>query len=542
MEDGLDLRRYMAVLRRWWWLIVGCALLAAVSAYVVSSQMTRVYKASVTLLVHQASTSGTSDYAAILTSERQARTYAEMLTEQPVLEAVVAQPGFDMDWQKLAGRVDVELVQDTQLIRLSVEDTDNARAAQAANAIADAFIAQNKALQQERYAESLNSVRQQMDELSVLIEETQAAIDALDVPETTQEQSELSRLETILAGYRTSYVGLLQSYEQMRLTAAQTADNVSVFRPAQAPDLDDPVRPRLPLNTALAGAVGGMLAVGVAFLVEYLDDTIKSPEDVNRALGLDTLGIIGKFTKGAEDLVAVTKPLSPVSEAFRVLRTNIRFSSVDRPIRTLLVTSAGPTEGKSTTAANLAAVMAQAGLKAIVVDADLRRPRLHRVFGIHPRGGLTGSLLEGSMDGRLQPSQVEGLAVLPAGERPPNPSELLGSRRLRELLGLLTQHVDMVVIDSPPVLPVTDAAVLAQSVDGVLLVVDAGETRRGIAQHAVESLRQVGANVIGVVLNRVPTGKGGYYYYYQDYYGDGGKKRKRKEQERSTVSRREARR
>jgi Mrp family chromosome partitioning ATPase len=119
---------------------------------------------------------------------------------------------------------------------------------------------------------------------------------------------------------------------------------------------------------------------------------------------------------------------------------------------------------------------------------------------------------------------------------------LLGSRRLRELLGLLTQHVDMVVIDSPPVLPVTDAAVLAQSVDGVLLVVDAGETRRGIAQHAVESLRQVGANVIGVVLNRVPTGKGGYYYYYQDYYGDGGKKRKRKEQERSTVSRREARR
>ncbi|MFL7794471.1 MAG: CpsD/CapB family tyrosine-protein kinase, partial [Anaerolineae bacterium] len=208
---------------------------------------------------------------------------------------------------------------------------------------------------------------------------------------------------------------------------------------------------------------------------------------------------------------------------------NIRFSSVDKPIRTLLVTSAGPTEGKSTTAANLAAVMAQAGLKAIIVDADLRRPRLHRVFSIHPRGGLTGSLLEGTMDGRLQPSQIEGLAVLPAGERPPNPSELLGSRRLRELLGLLTQHVDVVVIDSPPVLPVTDAAVLAQNVDGVLLVVDAGETRREIAQHAVESLRQVGANVIGAVLNRVSAGKGGYYNYYHEYYGDGGEKRKRRE-------------
>jgi len=539
LEEGLDLRRYLAVLRRWWWLIIGCALLAAVSAYVVSTQMTKVYQASVTLLVHQASTSGTSDYAAILTSERQARTYAEMLTEQPVLAAVVAEPGFDMDWQRLASRVDVELVQDTQLIRLSVEDTDNARAAQAANAIADAFIAQNKALLQERYAESLNSVRQQMDELSALIEETQAAIDNLGVPETAQEEAELSRLETILAGYRTSYVGLLQSYEQMRLTAAQTADNVSVFRRADVPDLDQPVRPRRVMNTLLAGAVGSMLAVGVAFLVEYMDDTIKTPEDVSRALGLDTLGVIGKFNKGAGELITVGKPLSPISEAFRVLRTNIRFSSVDKPICTLLVTSAGPTEGKSTTAANLAAVMAQAGLKAIVVDADLRRPRLHRVFGIHPRGGLTGSLLEGSMDGRLQPSQVEGLAVLPAGDRPPNPSELLGSRRLRELLGLLTQHVDMVVIDSPPVLPVTDAAVLAQSVDGVLLVIDAGETRRGIAQHAVESLRQVGANVIGVVLNRVPTGKGGYYYYYQEYYGDGGKRRKRRMRDRYQVPKHE---
>jgi succinoglycan biosynthesis transport protein ExoP len=496
---------------------------------VISTQMTKVYRASVTLLVHQSPTSGTSDYAAILTSERQARTYAEMLTEQPVLEAVVVQPGFDKDWQKLASRVEVELVQDTQLIRLSVEDTDNARAAQAANAIADAFITQNKALQQERYAESLGSVRQQMDELSALIEQTQTAIDNLGVPETTQQEAELSRLETILAGYRTSYVGLLQSYEQMRLTAAQTADNVSVFRQAEAPDLDDPIRPRKMMNTALAGAVGGLLAVGVAFLVEYLDDTIKTPEDVSHALGLDTLGVIGKLAKGTEELVAVARPLSPVSEAFRVLRTNIRFSSVDKPIRTLLVTSAGPTEGKSTTAANLAAVMAQAGLKAIVVDADLRRPRLHQVFGVHPRGGLTGSLLEGTMDGRLQPSQVEGLAVLPAGERPPNPSELLGSRRLRELLGLLTQHVDVVVIDSPPVLPVTDAAVLAQNVDGVLLVIDAGETRRGIAQHAVESLRQVGANVIGAVLNRVSAGKGGYYHYYHEYYGDGGEKRKRRE-------------
>lgn len=532
MDAELDIRRYYLVIRRWLWLIAGCTLLAAVSAFVVSSRMTPIYEASVTLLVHQAPSVGTSDYAAILTSERQARTYSEMLTEKPVLETVIDRFGLYWSWQDLADKVDVELVQDTQLIRLNVEDSDPVRAAQAANGIADAFIAQNEALQRGRYADSLASMQQQMEELSALIEETQATIDDLGTPETAEQQVELARLETILAGYRNSYVGLLQSYEEMRLTAAQTADNVAVFRRAEIPDPEQPVRPRKVANTALAGVVGAMLAVGTAFLVEYLDDTIKTPDDVAQVLGVGTLGAIGQLKKGAEELVTVAHPLSPVSEAFRALRTNIRFSSVDEPLQTLLVTSPGPTEGKSLTVANLAVVMAQSGLKVVVVDGDLRRPRLHRLFKLHPRDGLTGSLLEGSMDGRLQPADVEGLAVLPAGKLPPNPAELLGSRRLRELLDLLTQHVDVVVIDSPPILPVTDAAVLAQWVDGVLLVIDTGETRREVARQAVESLTRVGANLIGVVMNKVPTRRGSYYYYYNDYYGDGGKRRKRKRRER----------
>jgi capsular exopolysaccharide synthesis family protein len=176
--------------------------------------------------------------------------------------------------------------------------------------------------------------------------------------------------------------------------------------------------------------------------------------------------------------------------------------------------------------------MAQAGLRVVVVDADLRRPRLHKVFRVHPRGGLTGSLLEGAMDGRLQPSEVEGLVILPAGDLPPNPAELLGSHRLQGLLDALLQHMDVVLIDSPPVLPVTDAAVLARNVDGVLLVVDAGETRREVARRAVESLQQVGANLIGVVLNRVPSRRSGYYYYYE-YYREGEDKRRHKRKRRT---------
>jgi succinoglycan biosynthesis transport protein ExoP len=525
MEDELDLRRYFALVHRWLWLIVGCAVLAAGSAFAVSSRMPPAYRASVTLLVQQASSAGTNDYSAILTSERQAQTYTELLKEQPVLEAVAAQLGLDEPWSSLAERVGVELVRDTQLIRLSVQDTDPLRAAQIANSIADTFIAQNEALSQERYAGFLADVQGQMDEVSALIEETQAKIDTLGTPETIQEQAEAARLESILAGYRNSYVGLLQNYQQMQLIAARSADNVVVWRRAEVPG--GPIGPNTMRNTLLAGVVGAMAAVGVAFLVEYLDDTIKTPEDISQALGLNTLGAIGRLRKGTDELVTVTQPLSPVSEAFRALRTNIRFSSVDNPLRTILVTSAGPTEGKSVMVANLAAAMAQAGLKVVAVDADLRRPRLHQMFGLHPHGGLTNSLLEGSLDGRLQPTQAEGLVVLPAGELPPNPAELLGSRRMQELLELLKGHVDVVVIDSPPVLPVTDAAVLAQGVDGVLLVIDAGQTRRGAAKRAVESLRQVGANLVGVVLNAVPTHRGGYYYYYE-YYRDEAKKRKRR--------------
>jgi len=295
-----------------------------------------------------------------------------------------------------------------------------------------------------------------------------------------------------------------------------------------------PVSPQKLRLTLVAGMLGFLLATGVVFLIEYLDDTIKTPDDVSWALGLATLGAIGRLAKGEEELVVAAQPLSPVAEAFRVLCTNIRFSSVDRPLRTLLVTSPGLTEGKSIVVANLALAMAQAGLSVVAVDADLRRPRLHQLFSLDLREqvtaerlwwGLSGSLLEGHTDGRLHPVQ-EGLRVLPSGELPPNPAEIMGSQHMQKLLHELAQQVDVVLIDSPPVLPVADAMALAQAVDGVLLVLEAGHTRRQAARQAVESLRRVGASLVGVVLNAVPTHSGSYYYPYHETYGDGSGKRK----------------
>jgi non-specific protein-tyrosine kinase len=467
MEQAGELKWYFSVIRRWLWLIVGCTLLGATAAFLVSSWIPPVYRASTSLLVKAG---GTADdgVGPVLASQYLAATYSELLTERPVIEALAQTLGLDA--RQTEGKIQVNLIPDTSIIRLTVEDNDPRMAVEIANGVVAAFM-------------------------------------------------RISRDS-----------GTVQSRE------------IAVVEPASMRMVEEPVRPRRLMNTALAGLVGALLAGGVAFLLEYLDDTIKASDDTSQALGLDSLAVISRLSKGEEELVVATDPYSPVAEAFRVLYTNIRFSSPDSPLRTILVTSPGAAEGKSITAANLAAAMAQAGLRVVAVDADLRHPRLHQLFGLDLHAeegdgeqrewGLSGSLLAGSTDGRLYSTQVEGLRVLPSGELPPNPAGLLGSRRMEELLDQLTHQVDVVLIDSPPVLPVTDAALLAHRVDGVLLVFKASHTPRKAARRAVESLRQVGANVIGAVLNAVPTPRGrdyyGYYGYYQDR--DAGRKRRGRRQ------------
>jgi len=520
----IDLQKYWQTFLRWWWLIVACTVLAAGSAYVISSRMTPVYSATATLLVQQAPATSVADYTALLTSERLASTYAEMLTARPVLEETQRRLGLS----SLPDSVSVSVVRDTQLLSLNAESTDPELAAMIANTVAEVFVDQNRQLQEERYAASLSNIEKQLQELPVKIEETQRELLALGSANDSESLAERARLETALASYRNTYSALLGSYEQMRLSAIQSSNTLTIFDPASAPVA--PVRPNKLQNTALAGVVGALLALGVVFLIEYLDDTLKNSEDVSRVLGLSTLGVIGQFGKESDELITAHHPLASVSEDFRVLRTNLRFAGVDKALRTILVTSPAPVEGKTVTAANLAVVLAQSGLRVALVDADLRRPRQHHLFNI-PSGaeGLTESLVEGKTDGRItQPLADFDLRLLPAGALPPNPVEMVGSQRMRQLLEGLASEADVVVVDSPPVLSMADAAVLAQAVDGVLLAVEANKTRRGAAQDAVLSLQQIGANVLGVVLTQVPQRNSRYYYYYREYYdADGEKKRVR---------------
>jgi non-specific protein-tyrosine kinase len=346
------------------------------------------------------------------------------------------------------------------------------------------------------------------------------------------DDTQRARLEASLAQYRSTYSTLVASYQQVKLAEAQATNNLVVAESAQVPR--QPIRPRPLVTGLLAAIVGALIAIGAAFVIEYLDDTIKTPDDVTRVSGLPTLGAIARLkeSNSGRQLVASMESKAPESEAYRTLRTNIQFSSVDKPIRTLLVTSSGPSEGKSTTAANLAVVLAQTGQRVIAVDADLRRPVLHRLFGVPNNTGVTTALLAGEdmeSESHLRPTKIENLSVLTSGPIPPNPSEMLGSHRMAELIARLTRLADVVIFDSPPVLAVTDAVVLGRQVDGVVLVTDARQTREMALARAVTELQNTGTNVLGVVLNRLDSRSGGYYYYYYYYYysdGEGGQRKR----------------
>lgn len=212
-------------------------------------------------------------------------------------------------------------------------------------------------------------------------------------------------------------------------------------------------------------------------------------------------------------LITLSDPRSPVSEAYRTLRTNLSFSGLDKPIRTLVVTSPAPDEGKSTTVANLAVTMAQGGRSTILVDCDLRRPTLHSLLGLSSEPGLTNLVLKESETPALQPTEVDGLQFLASGPLPPNPADMLGSQRLDEIIAILSDTAEIILFDAPPVIAVTDATVLGAKVDGVLLVVSAGKTRRDHAERAKEMLEKANVRIVGAALTNAPTDStmGGYY-------------------------------
>ena len=310
-------------------------------------------------------------------------------------------------------------------------------------------------------------------------------------------------------------------------------ENVTVLDSAVLPE--KPVKPNKRLNVAIAGILGLMLSIGLAFLLEFLDRTIKTPDDVKRYLGLTAIGAIPKTQNGDIKDIASRDPKSPITEAYRTLRTNIQFASLDNPIKTIMTSSSIAGEGKSSTTFNLATVFAQTGAKVLVVDGDFRKPKIHRLAKMPNVNGLSDILINQSdYKESIVKSWNENMDLLFSGTIPPNPSELLNSKRMEKLIATLKEDYDYVFFDTPPVAIVTDAAILSTKIDGMILVSAVGEVEFSVAMRAVELLRNVNANILGSVLNKIPIQDKSYsYYYYASYYGefDSKKKKKRKKKE-----------
>jgi capsular exopolysaccharide synthesis family protein len=343
-------------------------------------------------------------------------------------------------------------------------------------------------------------------------------------------EGELQALEAQQTLDRESYQFLLSQLYQAQITQAAASPYVEILDPAIG---SFRIQGRGRVNVFLGALLGLILGVGAAFFLEYLDRTVRTSSDVESLLGIPVLGIIPRLRRIEETagsatalggrglpLIVAMDPLDPAAEAYRNLRMNLTFMSTeDEPVKSLLFSSPGPSEGKSTTAINFAVMLAQQGQRVLVIDADLRRPSLHRALDVLREPGLT-NLLIGDAEARetIRPNVLPNLDFLPSGPFPPNPSELLNSKAMGRLIEELEQRYDQIVIDSPPVLAVTDAAVLAVHTDGAVLVLRSGETEQRTAERAVEQLRRVGVKVFGAVLNEVSAASPDESYYLQYYY------------------------
>ena len=335
------------------------------------------------------------------------------------------------------------------------------------------------------------------------------------------------------------YNGMLQRLREIGIASGIQENNIAMIEPAMT--AGRPVLPNPQRNISMALALGLAVAVGLALMLEFLDTTIRRVEDVERTANRPVIGLVPAVKasrKRGESLMARRRaeravshyseihPKSSVSEAFRSLRTSLMFSTPEGMPKTLLVTSPGPGDGKTTNAINLATVMAQNGAKVLLIDADLRKPRLHRDFGIPMAPGLTNRIAGVSSKNStssIVATTVNGLFIMPAGNQAPNPAELLSSERMRKLVGLAARTFDHVIIDSAPILGLADALILSRMVDGVIMVTASGKTTKTSFRTSVRRMNQVHAPLLGVVLNRVDMESPDYAYYssyYYNYYSD----------------------
>ena len=461
----MTLHDYLTILRRSWPVILIATIVGTLIALGLSLAMTPVYQATSQLFVSVKSAGAAGDaYTGGLFVQQRVKSYVDVVDSPAVLEPVIEELGLDSTYIGLASQVSATTPPNTVLLNVSATDTSPAQAAKIANAVAASYA------------------------------------------------NEIARLE----GAKTTMDGL----PRLGGNGNQTPVQATVIKPAEVPTAA--IFPRTQLNVLLGALLGLLVGVGIAVLRFTLDTSVKSSEELEQSADSTTLGVV-TFDPDAKTNPLVTLRGTPRAEAFRSIRTNLQYVDVDNPPRTVVITSSLPAEGKSTTACNLAIAVAQAGSKVLLLEADLRRPKVAEYLGVDGSRGLTDVLIgQATLDNTIIHWQRGLLDFLPAGAIPPNPSELLASHQMADLLAELAKRYDLVILDAPPLLPVTDAAILSTAADGAILVARHGTIKREQVADSADALRQVNARIFGTVLNFVPVRKRRKYGYGYEYgYGYG---------------------
>jgi non-specific protein-tyrosine kinase len=515
----MEFKRYVLPLRRWWWLLLAATLIAALSSFLATLRQPPIYQTLTTLMIGQVIADPNPTSGEFYLGQQLAENYAEIANREPVRIATKQALGLNWlpDYRATA-------LPNGQFIEIVVTDTSPERAQAVANELANQLIARSPTGNQSDELERKAFIQNQLDNLQLQITTTDDEIVQLrevlgemdSARQIADTRSQLNALEAKLSDLQTIYSNLLAN------TQSGAINTISVIESAYLPTR--PIGPYKMLIILLSAAVGLSLAIGAAYVLDYLDDTVKSPEDVDRLTNTPIIGYLTELDiENVGALYVADNPRHPSVEEIRTLRVNLEFASVDQPLKTIFVSSTEMEDGKTSVAANLAVVMSQAEKDVILLDADLRRPNVHNFFGLPNNYGLSdvfrGKL---NLDEVLKEWTGGSVSVITAGDPPPNPAELLGSKKMAEVLEALEARADVVIIDGPPFI-IADAPILASKVDGVLLIIRIGHSREPAIKSMMEQIDRAGAKVVGVALNRLPPKGIGYYAgtpYYSDYYSD----------------------
>lgn len=526
----MELNKYIFPLRKWWWLVAASTLIAAIFSSLSILRQPTIYQARTTLMIGTTINDPNPSGNELLLGQQLAAAYADLANREIIRNATQDALAMNQLPEYIA-----RALPNTQLIEITVNDINPQRAQMVANELATQLILLSPINAQSEERGRQEFIHQRLTNLEAQIQETEAEIEKLQeelantfsAQQINEKQDQISSLQSKLSSLENNY-GLLLSNTQQG-----AVNTLTIIEYADLPSR--PIGPVKGLTILLAAAVGFVLAACEAYLLEYLDDTLKSPDTVMRLFSAPIIGRIFEQPEGINEnrLYEAGNSNHPLTEPFRALRTVIDFAETDQPLKKILVSSPDIGDGKTSVSVNLALSIAQKDKRVFLLDADLRKPKVHELFSLTNDRGLADLAVNGThFAWQERMTEIRKVSVLTAGTMPPDPAELLSSKKMDRFLSELEGVADVVIIDGPPLF-VADTMILASKVDGVLLVVRPGHTRRSLAKTAMENIKLAGAKVVGVVLNRIPLRGADYYagksYLYSYYLGNYGNERERHE-------------